>query len=557
MKSILILLLSLSSQIIVAQNVGINNPTPQASLDVAGDVIFRSADLVVADGTTLAMDVNTSRFSYYRIAGPTANFTIAGITQGVEGRLLTLFNRSGFTMQLNNQDIAALATDRIITGTNTDLAIENKGIVNLQYDATEQRWVVLSNNKISGGAISGGWGLSGNAGNSISNFIGNIDNVPFEIRTNNVRMAHFDAAKNNFFTGVNSAINATALATGTISIGQSAGYGTNGSGNIYMGFAAGYFHRNGDDNILIGNNNDLNGNITDNISNSVSIGTNVHVFESNRIKIGNSIQNTGIGLLLNQSPDHTLVVGKRRQTGLDVNAGALAILGSSYTSHFNYSNTEDTYIRGGKLLSKVFVNEQNGGDIILGSPTTSSIGIGTSNPDGTARTTIQTAADFSTALVIRNPGSTAIFQAYVGGPSNDNAISLGTPGAMPLTFYTNAANRIFIATNGSVGIGTDTPDPFYLLSVNGKIRAKEIRVNTNWADYVFESKYRLRPLTEVEQFIKKHKHLPGIENAAKLEKDGVDISKMQQKMMEKIEELTLYLIEANKKIEALQKAVKQ
>ena len=345
MKSILILLLSLSSQIIVAQNVGINNPTPQASLDVAGDVIFRSADLVVADGTTLAMDVNTSRFSYYRIAGPTANFTIAGITQGVEGRLLTLFNRSGFTMQLNNQDIAALATDRIITGTNTDLAIENKGIVNLQYDATEQRWVVLSNNKISGGAISGGWGLSGNVGNSISNFIGNIDNVPFEIRTNNVRMAHFDAAKNNFFTGVNSAINATALATGTISIGQSAGYGTNGSGNIYMGFAAGYFHRNGDDNILIGNNNDLNGNITDNISNSVSIGTNVHVFESNRIKIGNSIQNTGIGLLLNQSPDHTLVVGKRRQTGLDVNAGALAILGSSYTSHFNYSNTEDTYIR--------------------------------------------------------------------------------------------------------------------------------------------------------------------------------------------------------------------
>ena len=89
------------------------------------------------------------------------------------------------------------------------------------------------------------------------------------------------------------------------------------------------------------------------------------------------------------------------------------------------------------------------------------------------------------------------------------------------------------------------------------LRAKEIRVNTGWADYVFENNYRLRSLAEVEKFIKKHKHLPGIEKAAKLEKDGVDISKMQTKMMEKIEELTLYLIEANKKIEALQKAVKQ
>jgi hypothetical protein len=107
-----------------------------------------------------------------------------------------------------------------------------------------------------------------------------------------------------------------------------------------------------------------------------------------------------------------------------------------------------------------------------------------------------------------------------------------------------------------VGIGTTNPDPFYKLSVNGKIRAKEIRVNTGWADYVFEKKYKLLPLAEVEKFIAQHKHLPGIAPAAVLQKQGVDISAMQTKMMEKIEELTLYLIEANKKIEALEKAVK-
>jgi hypothetical protein len=166
--------------------------------------------------------------------------------------------------------------------------------------------------------------------------------------------------------------------------------------------------------------------------------------------------------------------------------------------------------------------------------------------------TVQTDADFSTAMVLRNPNNTASLETYIGGPANGNAISLGTPGNMPLAIYTNGANRIFIAANGNIGIGTDNPNPYYKLSVNGFVRAKEIRVNTDWADYVFENDYSLKPLAEVEEYIQQHKHLPGIKDAATLQKEGVDISAMQTKMMEKIEELTLYLIQANKQIEQLQ-----
>lgn len=537
-----------------AQNVGINTVTPQAALDVNGDVIYRSADLVVADGITTALNVNSNKFSYYRVNGPTANFTLAGITQGVEGRLVTLFNRSGFSMQLNNLDATASANDRIITGTNGDFTIEDKGIVNLQYDGVEQKWVILSNNKPTGGVVSGGWGLSGNSGNTTANFIGNTDDIPLHIKTNNTTIAKFDAAKNNVFLGVNSGLNTDPAATGIISIGQAAGYGANGTGNIYMGYAAGYFHRNGNDNILIGNNNDLNGNIADNISNAVSIGTNVHVFESNRIKIGNSIQNTGIGLLVNQTPDHTLVVGKRRQSGLDVNAGALAVLGSSYNSHFNYSNTEDTYIRGGKLLSKVYVNEQNGGDVILGSPTTSQIGIGTSTPDVNARATIQTASDFTTALVIRNPSNSIEFKTFLGGPANGNSFSMGTSGSSPIALYTNSANRIFITAAGNVGIGTDNPTN--KLSVYGNIRSTEVIVETaNWPDYVFNKRYQLQPLAEVEKYIQQNNHLPNIPSANEIEKSGLQLGDMQKRMMEKMEELTLYIIQQQKEIDALRKKV--
>lgn len=99
--------------------------------------------------------------------------------------------------------------------------------------------------------------------------------------------------------------------------------------------------------------------------------------------------------------------------------------------------------------------------------------------------------------------------------------------------------------NGNVGIGTATPDS--KLSVNGNIRAKEIKVeNGNWPDYVFAKSYQLPTLEETEQHINDKNHLPGIPSAKDVEQNGVDLGEMNALLLKKIEELTLYLIRENK-----------
>ncbi|WP_313920595.1 hypothetical protein [Tahibacter sp.] len=94
----------------------------------------------------------------------------------------------------------------------------------------------------------------------------------------------------------------------------------------------------------------------------------------------------------------------------------------------------------------------------------------------------------------------------------------------------------------SVGIGTTTLDNSYALSVNGSIRAKEIVVESGWADFVFADDYRLAPLPEVAQFIELNGHLPDVPSAARIAESGVPLGEMQTRLLQKIEELTLHMI---------------
>jgi hypothetical protein len=125
---------------------------------------------------------------------------------------------------------------------------------------------------------------------------------------------------------------------------------------------------------------------------------------------------------------------------------------------------------------------------------------------------------------------------------------------------TNGGEKIALKWdyNGNVGIGTDLTSNTagYKLSVNGYIRAKKIVVQTGWADFVFKKEYCLKPLSEVENFIQQNGHLPEIPAAADIETNGADLGEVARLQMQKIEELTLYVIEQNKKIEEQNKRIK-
>ncbi|PYF74206.1 hypothetical protein [Pedobacter nutrimenti] len=111
-----------------------------------------------------------------------------------------------------------------------------------------------------------------------------------------------------------------------------------------------------------------------------------------------------------------------------------------------------------------------------------------------------------------------------------------------------------ITSAGNFGIGITNPTE--KLAVNGNIRAKEVKVeNTNWPDYVFAKDYVLPSLKETEKHIQEKGHLPGIPSAQEVKSSGVDLGEMNAKLLKKIEELTLYLIEKEKKDTAQQEQI--
>ncbi|MBN8525296.1 MAG: hypothetical protein J0M02_08175 [Planctomycetes bacterium] len=123
----------------------------------------------------------------------------------------------------------------------------------------------------------------------------------------------------------------------------------------------------------------------------------------------------------------------------------------------------------------------------------------------------------------------------------------------------NGKDSIVVNTDGSVKIGkTLTVNADTTVSVNTTLFAKEIRVQANpFPDYVFADDYRLLPLPELEAAIKRDRHLPGVPAAAEIAKDGLPVSEIVVKQMEKIEELTLHAIALNKANLALQAEVQR
>jgi hypothetical protein len=216
------------------------------------------------------------------------------------------------------------------------------------------------------------------------------------------------------------------------------------------------------------------------------------------------------------------------------------------------------------------------------------LGIGTLTPDaklhlhnGILRLTGPNPAGGPQMILGGTPGGTA--------PHGEWGIEYTTavPGREGLNFWkpflasgTSGNYFMFLANSGKVGINTDNPtaqltvngnmligDPSvvcipnanYKLFVQTGILTEKVRVavncSANWADYVFAPDYKLMPLPELEKYVNENKHLPNIPSAEEVVKEGMDVGQMTSKLLEKVEEMSLYIIEQNKKIEALEKKV--
>lgn len=178
------------------------------------------------------------------------------------------------------------------------------------------------------------------------------------------------------------------------------------------------------------------------------------------------------------------------------------------------------------------------------------VGIGTTSP----ATKLDIVGNGATNVDFQTTGRARIKGTDAGVWLNDNSTDRAFIGISPtvsshaMGVYVSGIGWNFnVMQNGNVLIGKTTQaNSTYMLDVNGNARANKVTVNTTGADFVFEPGYQLPSLKEVENFVKANHHLQGIATAKKMQEEGVDLGDNQIKLLQKVEELTLYTIEQNK-----------
>ncbi len=252
-------------------------------------------------------------------------------------------------------------------------------------------------------------------------------------------------------------------------------------------------------------------------------------------------QGIDYGLLINlYGPDAYISLYKPGSLTLRANKGDIAIT----TSKGNFlSKADNYYFRTNTLGANSAMMIKNNGNV----------GIGTANPSQKFQ------VDKGNILVrgINNFASSGNEAIIYFGDVNHYIKSVNGSG---LKIGIGAADAIFIQQGTrNVGIGTSNLGSSLKLTVEGKVGAREfIAVSTdliNWPDYVFQKNYELMPLSDLENYISNNQHLPDVPSASEVEINGIALGEMNSKLLQKIEQLTLYIIDQNKKIENLQKKV--
>lgn len=278
-------------------------------------------------------------------------------------------------------------------------------------------------------------------------------------------------------------------------------------------------------------------------------------FPAGEASIGNS-QNSNIGIGTNSTPSEKLHVAGNIQIGspepgsagtyeINMPGGSAGVNGGQGRNLVIIPGSSDNaaHVTGGILYLRAgrpTAPSNNFGKVVIADEG-GRVGVGTSNPAWPL--------DVNGQISVRG-------QAFVDATSTTISIGdlAGGDGLRStLMFHTSDQARMTLNGSGNLGIGTSDPDE--RLTVKGKIHTSEVRVDTDarvFPDYVFESDYHLITLEELEAYVKANKHLPEVPTGKEVEAEGMHLKEMNLILLRKVEELTLHLIEANKRIKKLE-----
>ena len=384
-----------------------------------------------------------------------------------------------------------------------------------------------------------------------------------------VQAGYFNTTgSNNVFSGHQAGFANSTGSRNTI-MGHEAGLANNADANTFIGYHAGRATTSGLANVFVGSQAGLNN--TAGIGNmflgqqagaSNTTGNyNLFVGNSSGSATTNGLGNTAIGdgsLLRNVTGTRSTAIGQ--YAGVESRSDENVFIGFAADVTPATPNLTNATAIGARAR----VSQSN--SIVLGNG--ASVGIGTSAP--LAKLHLTSGITNTSGLRLENLTSgspaTALNQTKFLTVNASGDVVLGSSNGsarIGAENWTVAGESLQNTNAGSVIIGQEiekTPAGYKLVGEEGILTEKvkvAVKNTADWSDKVFAPGYRLTPLSEVEQYIKTHQHLPGILSAEQVVKEGIDVAKMNAKLLEKIEELTLYVLTLNKEVTQLRQQQSQ
>lgn len=383
--------------------------------------------------------------------------------------------------------------------------------------------------------------------------------------------------QSNLETGVgvgNGATNSISGTSGATFIGYQAGFATttagiHGNNNTFLGHQSGYNNARGASNTYLGAFSGYNASS----SNSIFLGA---------YSGYNNSANGSAFIGHNAGRDNT---SGYQNTLVGTNAGQLNTVGGQntflgYGAGFNNTQGDNTYLGHGAGASNatgngnLYAGSGAGADgtnaagsfnVFLGYSSGRNNTSGNNVFVGTGSGENSSGGNFNTYLGFRAgqnaTGTSNVFVGNSAGQSEtgNNKLYISNSNTItPLVYGDFSTSKLGIGgvNNFPTSVGS-TNIANYKLFVKGGILTEEVRVSTGWADYVFEEDYKLPSLQEVEQYIAVNGHLPNVPSAKVVEAEGIEVGNMAKIHQEKIEELTLYVIQQNKQLEQQQKEINE